>query len=148
MAMNNDHFHTHGPDELATIRAECDKWHKAYDRVWEERMRFADMAIALEKENAILKESQRWLKCSEKLPEDGEIVWAYNKSLKQIIQALHYGEVQDKSALYCTFISFNYGPKSEDDPVIEYYKIRKWEDTEWHDPTVDYMGIEEKEPDA
>lgn len=50
MAMNNDHFHTHGPDELAMLRAECDKWHKAYDRVWEERMRFADRAVTLEKE--------------------------------------------------------------------------------------------------
>lgn len=50
MSMNNDHFHTHGPDELAMLRAECDKWHKAYDRVWEERMRFADRAVTLEKE--------------------------------------------------------------------------------------------------
>lgn len=54
MTMNNDHFHTHGPDELAMLRAECDKWHKAYDRVWEERMRFADRVIALEKEVARL----------------------------------------------------------------------------------------------
>lgn len=59
MAMNNDHFHTHGPDELAMLRAECDKWHKAYDRVWEERMRFADKAGALEKENAELKENHK-----------------------------------------------------------------------------------------
>lgn len=59
MAMNNDHFHTHGPDELAMLRAECDKWHKAYDRVWEEHMRLADRAIALEKETAELKENHR-----------------------------------------------------------------------------------------
>ena len=27
-------------------------------------------------------------------------------------------------------------------------RVRKWDDTEWHEPTVDYLGIEEKEPDA
>lgn len=27
-------------------------------------------------------------------------------------------------------------------------RVRKWDDTEWHDPTVDYMGIEDKETDA
>jgi hypothetical protein len=47
--MTHDQLHTHGPDELAMLRAECDKWHKAYDRVWEERMRFADRAIELSK---------------------------------------------------------------------------------------------------
>ena len=27
-------------------------------------------------------------------------------------------------------------------PVNENVQIRKWDDTDWHDPTVDYMGIE------
>ena len=62
MPMNTDHFHTHGPDELAMLRAECDKWHKAYDRVWEERMRSADRAIELEKENAALNAEIEMLK--------------------------------------------------------------------------------------
>lgn len=47
------------PDELAMLRAECDKWHKAYDRGWEDRMRLADRAIALEKEIAELKENHK-----------------------------------------------------------------------------------------
>lgn len=62
MPMNNDHFHTHGPDELAMLRAECDKWHKAYNRVWEERMRFADRVVALEKETAELEAKNARLK--------------------------------------------------------------------------------------
>lgn len=28
-------------------------------------------------------------------------------------------------------------------PCHENIRIRKWEDTEWHEPTVDYMGLEE-----
>lgn len=27
-------------------------------------------------------------------------------------------------------------------------QVRKWDDTEWHEPTVDYMEIEEKETDV
>ena len=27
-------------------------------------------------------------------------------------------------------------------------RVRKWDDTEWHEPTVDYMGIEDKETEA
>lgn len=61
MTMTHDQLHTHGPDELAMLRAECDKWHKAYDRVWEERMRFADRAIELEKENSNLKRDNEQL---------------------------------------------------------------------------------------
>lgn len=34
-----------------------------------------------------------------------------------------------------------YIPGYENDEVTTSFKIRKWEDTEWHEPTVDYMGI-------
>ena len=61
MTMTHEQLHTHGRDELATLRAECDKWHKAYDRVWEEHMRFADRAIELEKENSNLKRDNEQL---------------------------------------------------------------------------------------
>lgn len=100
MAMNKDHFHTHGPDELAMLRAECDKWHKAYDRVWEERMRFADRAIELEKENSNLNEERRWRKCSEELPtakdanESGKLL-GYLGGFK-IAHEYHWTDVRDK----------------------------------------------------
>ena len=28
-----------------------------------------------------------------------------------------------------------------DKPCNEYFRIRKWEDKEWHEPTTDYMGL-------
>lgn len=74
------------------------------------------------------------------LPEKPEPRRATNRELAKWL-AQGNGEVQDKSALYCTFTSLNYGPKLEDHPVIDHYKIRKWDDTEWHEPTVDYMGM-------
>lgn len=41
------------------------------------------------------------------------------------------------------FISYeeSYGDKK----VADYIRIRKWDDTEWHVPTVDYLGIERTE---
>lgn len=84
-----------------------------------------------------------WAYCAE-IPEETKPRRATNRELAKWL-AQGNGEVQDKSSLYCTFISFNYGPKLEDNPVIEYYKVRKWDDTEWHEPTVDYLGIKEAE---
>ena len=34
-------------------------------------------------------------------------------------------------------------PKHSKEPVEEGIFVRKWDDTKWHLPTVDYMGIEE-----
>ena len=36
-----------------------------------------------------------------------------------------------------------YDASLSNSPVNAAAKVRKWEDTEWHEPTVDYMGIEE-----
>ena len=41
--------------------------------------------------------------------------------------------------------TFSYCPGEDNTPVLNHYQIRKWNDTEWHEPTVDYMGIEETE---
>lgn len=35
--------------------------------------------------------------------------------------------------------AWNYPMESSNAPLREGAKVRKWEDTEWHEPTVDYM---------
>lgn len=36
-------------------------------------------------------------------------------------------------------------PQNYDDDEVWYtLKVRKWDDTEWHEPDVDYMGLEDK----
>ena len=35
-------------------------------------------------------------------------------------------------------------PSLECEPIMESIKVRKWSDTEWHEPTVDYLGLEDK----
>lgn len=53
------------------------------------------------------------------------------------------GQIQDASKLNCVFTGLDYGPDCDDWAAPEIYKVRKWSDTEWHDPTVDYLGLEE-----
>lgn len=39
--------------------------------------------------------------------------------------------------------TYTYGGISEANKKVPFYvKVRKWDDDEWHEPTVDYMGIE------
>lgn len=35
-------------------------------------------------------------------------------------------------------------PNLESEPIVDEIKVRRWEDTEWHDPDVFYMGIEKE----
>ena len=35
-------------------------------------------------------------------------------------------------------------PSNEHEPIMDEIRVRKWSDTEWHEPTVDYMGLEDK----
>ncbi len=33
-------------------------------------------------------------------------------------------------------------PRSDNLPVSECVRVRKWDDEDWHEPTADYMGLE------
>ena len=82
-------------EDLGSCKKGCPALRHNQRRVESElyKIKLKDEAIAkLEAENASLKEEHRWREVSQEKPEDGEIVWAYNKSLKQIVKALHYGE--------------------------------------------------------
>jgi hypothetical protein len=39
--------------------------------------------------------------------------------------------------------AWNYPMESSNAPLCEGAKVRKWSDTEWHEPTVDYLGLED-----
>lgn len=52
------------------------------------------------------------------------------------------GQIQDANQLNCVFTGLDYGPDCDDRAAPDIYKIRKWEDTDWHEPDVQYMGLE------
>ena len=58
-----------------------------------------------------------------------------------------HGEYTEKglrdTSINC-YANFNYSSLFQDDPIPDSFLIRKWEDTEWHTPTREYMGLEEE----
>ena len=42
------------------------------------------------------------------------------------------------------YVGWNYKEFEDDLPCSNDILVRKWNDTEWHEPTVDYMGLEDK----
>ena len=54
------------------------------------------------------------------------------------------GEIQDANKLNCVFTGLDYCPDCDDRAAPDIYKIRKWDDKDFHEPTVDYMGLEAK----
>ena len=49
-----------------------------------------------------------------------------------------------KSDFYNNYASFSYEECDKDKEIYANFKVRKWSDTEWHDPTVEYLGLEDK----
>lgn len=39
--------------------------------------------------------------------------------------------------------AISYDPSMDNDSVIDTYLVRKWDDTEWHKPTREYLGLED-----
>lgn len=62
---------------------------------------------------------------------------ATNRELSKWIT--QYGELTyDLNTVYH---EFSYNEPDRENPVTNGIFIRKWEDTDWHEPTVDYMGM-------
>lgn len=74
------------------------------------------------------------------LPEKTEPRRATNRELAKWI-ASGNGEVKDIIDVAITFYSYPNG--LENTEVRDGIKVRKWDDTEWHKPDVEYMSIEE-----
>ena len=45
----------------------------------------------------------------------------------------------------CCMTYFYYSDRGRDAELSKGIKVRKWSDTEWHEPTVDYLGIDDKD---
>lgn len=82
----------------------------------------------------------QWEYCAE-IPEEPKLRRATNRELAKWIS--QYGEwtYEDDDA-NTVYHEFSYKEPDREKPVAEKIYIRKWEDTNWHEPTVDYMGID------
>ena len=51
------------------------------------------------------------------------------------------GEVKDDDVVYSNWFYYN---DQENNPIKESLLVRKWDETEWHKPTREYLGLEDK----
>ena len=67
----------------------------------------------------------------------------HGEYINQVDYANYTYTYDDLSQVNCASNTYTYdgisGGKNE---VPSYVKVRKWDDVDWHEPTVDYMGIE------
>ena len=74
------------------------------------------------------------------LPDPPKPRRATNRELSRWL-AQGKGEIIDKTHYINTH--HEYFRCLDDDDVHMTIKVRKWSDTEWHEPTVDYLGLED-----
>lgn len=76
--------------------------------------------------------------CAE-IPEEPKPRRATNKELSKWLAKGH-GEYTNTLCCATTYITY---ADSEESEISENILVRKWDDVGWHEPTVDYMGIEQ-----
>lgn len=99
------------------------------------------LAIVNGRENGypVITKTGTYRHCAE-IPEEPKPRRATNRELSKWLAKGH-GEYRNQiSAVSNLYI---YVDLETDEAVPSYIRVRKWDDADWHEPTVDYMGIEQ-----
>ena len=91
-------------------------------------------------ERIITSNGYGWAYCCE-IPEEPNHRRATNREVSKWL-AQGNGELIENSGFVVQY-GKNYPLGKENDPLENNIKVRKWEDTGWHEPTIDYLGIKE-----
>ena len=96
-------------------------------------------AITSRKDFRVITENSTWQHCAE-IPEVPESKLVTYRELARWL-AKGNGEVKDDDVVYS---NWNYYNDQENNPIKDSLLVRKWDDTEWHKPTREYLGLEDK----
>lgn len=88
--------------------------------------------------NRVITERTDWKHCA-KIPEESML--ATNRELARWL-AQGNGEMR-RGNMSMVFTSLSYASALGNDPIDEFTLVRKWDDTEWHNPTREYLGLED-----
>jgi len=96
-------------------------------------------AITSRKDFPVICENSTWKHCAEipKVPESKLVT--YRELARWLSEG--NGEVM-WSKTVCS--NWNYSNDEENKDLDESFTVRKWDDTEWHKPTREYIGLEDK----
>ena len=86
----------------------------------------------------VITENTAWQHCAE-IPEITESKFVTYRELARWI-AKGNGEAKIVKSV---FIHWTYAETEANDNVGENISVRKWDDTEWHKPTREYLGLED-----
>ena len=109
--------------------------------VWESCENITELdvyAIVSRKDFPVICENTAWRHCAEN-PEVLESKLATCRELNSWL-AKGNGEVKDTDVVYSNYYYYNY---QENNPINDSILVRKWDDTEWHKPTREYLGLED-----
>ena len=96
-------------------------------------------AITSRKDFPVICENSTWKHCAEipKVPESKLVT--YRELARWLSEG--NGEVMWSKTI-CS--NWNYSNDEENKDLDESFTVRKWDDTEWHKPTREYIGLEDK----
>lgn len=94
--------------------------------------------------SAVISKSSHWQHCAE-IPEPRR---ATNRELARWLaqgngEKKYVDDTEPDDGCFYASNEYTYECACADDSVPEEFLVRKWDDKEWHEPTVDYMGLEE-----
>ena len=108
--------------------------------------------------------------CDDETPTEKDVIAfipnRYHKVIEQTSLSLHCAEIPDKGSELATnrelakwlvlgngqykvsggriWTEHHYDIGQDDDACSNFIKVRKWCDKEWHEPTLEYLGLEDK----
>ena len=97
-------------------------------------------AIVASKTFPVIAEEGDYQYCAE-IPEEPKSRRVTNRELSKWLAKGH-GEYTNTLCCSTSYITYEYFLDSAESEVSENILVRKWDDVDWHEPTVDYMGIE------
>ena len=101
------------------------------------------LAIVNGRENGypVITKTGAYRHCAE-IPEEPKPRRATNRELSKWLAKGH-GEYSNTVCCTTSYITYEYLLDSAESEVSDNILVRKWDDADWHEPTVDYMGIEQ-----
>lgn len=108
--------------------------------VWERYENITELnvyAIVSRKDFPVICENSTWQHCAE-IPEVTESELATYRELAHWLSEGN-GEVMWSN---CVYTDWSYVNDDENKAIDESLSVRKWDDTEWHKPTMEYLGLE------
>ena len=97
-------------------------------------------AVVRSKDFPVICDYSTWRHCAE-IPEAPEQKPVTHRELARWV-AEGNGEINNDNSV-CP--NWNYWVENENKAIYERILVRKWDDTEWHKPTREYLGLEDKQ---